>query len=119
MAGALLAVLFIFSAFTAARPLQAEDSGDKIIIAGAPSLIPLVERFTAQYRKEHPAMEIEIRGGGSNYAARAVRLGQIDVGLVTRNLDPAEQAEFLPIKSPLIIPHTPADKPEKTEETVL
>jgi len=94
MAGALLAVLFIFSAFTAARPLQAEDSGDKIIIAGAPSLIPLVERFTAQYRKEHPAMEIEIRGGGSNYAARAVRLGQIDVGLVTRNLDPAEQAEF-------------------------
>lgn len=94
MAGALLTVVFILCAFAVPRSAQAENSGDKIIIAGAPSLIPLAERFTTQYRKENPAIEIEIRGGGSNYAVHAVRLGQIDVGLVTRNLGPTEQAEF-------------------------
>ena len=94
MAGALLTFVFILAALTAARPVQAEDSGDKITIAGAPSLIPLAERYTTQYRKENPTVEIEIRGGGSNYAVRAVRLGQIDLGLITRNLGPTEQGEF-------------------------
>lgn len=94
MVGAFFTLLFVFSTFMAAQPLAAEDKSAKIIVAGAQSLVPLAERFTTQFRKENPGLEIEIRGGSSNYAVNAVRLGQINVGLITRNLGPTEQTEF-------------------------
>jgi ABC-type phosphate transport system substrate-binding protein len=46
-------------------PLHAQQQPRKIVIAGAQSLTPLAEQFSNQFRKEHPKLEIEIRGGGS------------------------------------------------------
>lgn len=82
----LLLVLFWSSA-------QAEER-QTIVIAGAQSLTPLAERFTAQFRKDHPGINIEIRGGSSNYAVTAVQRGNIDIGLVTRNISAAEKPDL-------------------------
>lgn len=94
MAGPLITLLCALFALGVPWPLLAQQTPQKIIIAGAQSLIPLAERFTTQYRKENPGLEIEIRSATSNYAVQAVSLKQIDVGLVTRNLTPTEQAAF-------------------------
>jgi phosphate transport system substrate-binding protein len=74
-------------------PAEAQQQSQKIIIAGAQSLTPLAEKFSAQFRKEHPGIEIEIRRGNSNYAVHATRNGEIHIGLVTRHLSPAEKPE--------------------------
>jgi phosphate transport system substrate-binding protein len=67
-------------------------AGDrKVTIGGAPSLAPLAEQFSAQFRKNHPETEIEIRRATSNYAVNGVRTGAIQIGLVTRNLDSTEK----------------------------
>jgi len=74
-----------------ALPAQAQERQKKIIIGGAQSIVPLAEQFSAQFLKEHPGTEIEIVGGGSNYAVNATQRGEIDIGLVTRSLSAEEK----------------------------
>jgi phosphate transport system substrate-binding protein len=74
--------------------LAAAQEIPRITIAAAQSLVPLAESFTAQFRKEHPWVQIEIWSGRSNYAIQAVRAGQADVGLVARGLTSSEEARL-------------------------
>lgn len=83
-------ILFFLTIPSSLRALEPQ----KIIIGGAQSLTPLAEKFSAQFRKDHPGIEIEIRRGNSNYAVNAARNGEIQIGLVTRNLSVAEKAEL-------------------------
>jgi len=96
MAGTLsvLNLLLILFFLTIPLPLQAQDQRQKMLIAGAQSLVPLAEQFSAQFRNRHPGVEVEIRRANSNYAVEAVRSGQIHIGLVTRSLNGAEKADL-------------------------
>jgi len=71
-------------------PQEQTTQRPQIIIAGAQSLVPLAEKFSAHFQKKHPQVQIEIRGGGSNYAVNAVRNGEVHVGLIARRLTAAE-----------------------------
>lgn len=66
----------------------------KLIVGGALSLAPLAEKFSVEFRKNHPGTEVEIRRGNSNFAVGATHRGDIEVGLVARNLNADETAEF-------------------------
>ena len=74
--------------------LQAQTPAQKLVVGGALSLAPLAEKFSAEFRKNHPQAEVEIRRGNSNYAVGAAHNGEIQVGLVTRNLTGAEATDF-------------------------
>ena len=87
-----VSALFSLILLLIASPVKAQAPEQKIVIAGAQSLVPLAEKFSDRFRKDHPGIEIEIRGGGSNYAVNAARAGEIDIGLVTRHLDSREKA---------------------------
>lgn len=87
----LLATLVVVLAIVPAKSRAADQ---RIIIGGAQSLIPLAEKFSDRFRKNHPGIEIGINAGGSNYAIGAVRKGEIDVGLVARDLDASEKTGF-------------------------
>jgi phosphate transport system substrate-binding protein len=76
-----------------ASPAPAQEPA-RITIAAAQSLVPLAESFTAEFRKDHPGVRVEIWSGRSNYAVQAVRSRQADVGLVARSLTPAEEAQL-------------------------
>jgi phosphate transport system substrate-binding protein len=73
---------------------NAQEQQQRIVIAGAQSMVPLAQEFTAQFRRAHPAIRIHLQGGGSNYAVSAVRRGEIDVGLVSRSLSADESADL-------------------------
>ena len=87
-------ILLLAMFLTTPSPARAQELGQKIMIASAPSITPLAERFSALFRKEHPEVKIVIRAGGSNYAAAAARRGEIDIGLVTRRLSASEKADL-------------------------
>jgi phosphate transport system substrate-binding protein len=87
-------VVLLSSAFFTSPSVHAQPQPQKLAIGGAQSLAPLAEKFSAEFRKTHPAVEIEIRRGNSNYAVGATHGGDIQIGLVTRNLTGAEAAEF-------------------------
>ena len=73
-----------------ALPIALAAAERKIVVAGAQSLAPLAEKYSTEFRKTHPSVEIEIRPANSNYALNAVRNGEIQIGLVTRNLVASE-----------------------------
>jgi phosphate transport system substrate-binding protein len=77
-----------------ALPVALYAAERKIIIGGAQSLTSSADKFSAQFRSRHPAVEIEVRRSNSNYAVHATRNGEIQIGLVTRNLSAAEKSEF-------------------------
>jgi phosphate transport system substrate-binding protein len=79
-----LFLIFVF--ITTLLPDQAHPQRQGITIAGAPSVIPLAEKFSAQFRKDHPAVEIEILASSTSHAISSVRRGEIDIGVVTRHL---------------------------------
>lgn len=84
--------IMIWLAFALPAALPAAEK--KIVIGGAQSLTSSADRFSAQFRNRHPGVEIEVRRSNSNYAVQATRNGEIQVGLVTRNLSAAEKSEF-------------------------
>lgn len=73
---------------------SANDPRKKIVIGGAQSITPLAERFSKGFLQNHPGIEIEIRGGGSNYAVRSVLNSEMDIGLVTRKLNENEKGRL-------------------------
>ncbi len=89
-----LNLLLILFFLTMPLPVQAQSEQKKITIAGAQSITPLAEQFSIKFRKDHPGIEVDIRGGGTNYAINAARRGEIDIGLITRSLNPAEKADL-------------------------
>jgi phosphate transport system substrate-binding protein len=79
---------------TTCLPAPGDAAGRKIIAGGAQSLVPLAEKFSAQFHRSHPDVEIEIRRANSNYAVSAVRNGDFSIGLITRPLSASEKSEF-------------------------
>lgn len=87
-----LASPVVLLAFFSFQPISFAASPRKIAIAGAPSLVARAEKFSARFREGRPGVEVVVRGGGSNYAVEALRAGDIDVALVSRNLSASERA---------------------------
>ncbi len=93
MTGARLAPAFLLASLLSSPcPVPAQTPPQKIVIGGAQSLAPLAEKFSARFRKDHPGIEIEIRRANSNYGVAATESGELQIGLVTRNLTGAEKA---------------------------
>lgn len=82
--------LCLFAVLTLSMPSTLDAAGHRIIIGGAQSLAPLAGEFSAQFRNRHPGIEIDIRRSNSNYAVQAALTGEVHIGLVTRQLTPAE-----------------------------
>jgi len=57
-----LNLVLILLFLTNPLPVQAQNQGQKIIIAGAQSIVPMAEQFSAQFRKDHPMIELEMAG---------------------------------------------------------
>ena len=92
---ALFALGLLLSPLLVTPPsLHAEEQAQKIVIAGAQSIVPLAEEFSIQFRKAHPKAAIEIRGGGSNYGVVAARQGEAHVGHIARELSAAEKTHL-------------------------
>jgi phosphate transport system substrate-binding protein len=79
---------------TAFLPTLSAAADRRIIVGGAQSLTPLAEKFSAQFHRSHPGIEVEIRRANSNYAVSAVRNGDFSIGLITRPLSLGETSEF-------------------------
>jgi phosphate transport system substrate-binding protein len=94
LAPGLFASVLVAALLTSATSLKAQEQRQRIVIAGAQSMVPLAEEFTTQFRKDHPGIKVEVQGGGSNYALNAVRRGEIDIGLLSRRLTADERTDL-------------------------
>lgn len=69
------------------------DNRQTIVIAGSTSVQPLMEKIVEKYRKEHPALKINVEGGGSGAGIMAVYTGTAHLGMASRKLKVADEKE--------------------------
>lgn len=73
---------------------SSKDSGSstaKVTIAGSTSVQPLSEFLAQNYQKDHKDVKIDVQGGGSGQAAKALKEGIAQIGALSREVDDEEK----------------------------
>ncbi|HEY3417516.1 MAG TPA: substrate-binding domain-containing protein [Armatimonadota bacterium] len=69
-----------------------------ISLSGAWAIYPLAVKWGEAFRKLHPHVRMDISAGGAGKGMTDVLTGVVDIGMVSREVDPAEKAKgALPI----------------------
>ena len=70
-----------------------EDS-IKIDVAGSTTVLPVVSKAAEEYKVINPDVLIMVSAGGSGVGVRSVGSGLADIGMISREIDPAEREQF-------------------------
>lgn len=104
---ALLAGGFLFQGFfESSEPIQQSSSGT-ISISGAFALYPLAVKWGEEYQKIHPDVTFDIQGGGAGKGMADVLTETVDIGMVSREINPEELqrgALAIPVAKDAVIP---------------
>ena len=86
-----LVIIFLIGALlpnaAMARPRPPRES---LSLSGAWALYPLAIRWQEEFRKTRPGLNIDIQAGGAGKGMADVLAGVVDIGMVSREIYPAE-----------------------------
>jgi phosphate transport system substrate-binding protein len=91
-----------------------ELSGE-IQLSGAFALYPMAVKWAEEFRNLHPAVRIDISGGGAGKGMTDALSGVVDVGMVSREIHPEEIANgafAIAVVKDAVIPTINANNPE-------
>jgi len=91
----LLVPLFLLTAF---RPIRADfflsgavgPARESLSLSGAWALYPLAIRWQEEFLKSHPGVNVDVQAGGAGKGITDVLAGVVDIGMVSREILPAE-----------------------------
>ncbi|MCU0821074.1 MAG: substrate-binding domain-containing protein [Spirochaetes bacterium] len=69
---------------------KAIEEKNKISISGAWALYPMVVKWAEEYKKVNPDVQIDISAGGAGKGMADALSGVVDLGMVSRDINPAE-----------------------------
>lgn len=76
---------------------QPTSSGDglegTITISGAFALYPMMQRWAEEFQKLHPDVQFDISAGGAGKGMADTLAGAVDIGMVSREITPEEEAK--------------------------
>lgn len=70
-----------------------DELSGRLSLSGAFALYPLAVQWAADFQQLHPDVKIEIDGGGAGKGMTDVLAGQVDFGMVSREIKPEEAAK--------------------------
>ena len=114
-AGALVALAVLAAGLSKAapEPQKAEKVGT-IRLSGAWALYPMAARWAEVYQRENPAVRVDVSGGGAGKGAADVLSGLVDIGMVSRSIQPAETEKGgfgVPVVKDAVVPVVNAANP--------
>lgn len=74
-------------------PASESKTAGTITISGAWALYPLVVKWAEEYRLEHPDVTIDVSAGGAGKGMTDCLCGAADLGMVSRDIYPQEEAQ--------------------------
>ena len=85
-------VLIVASSFVKpnAAKTTADDLDGTISISGAFALYPITVKWADEFKKLHPNVKFNISAGGAGKGITDALSGLVDIGLASRDIDPAE-----------------------------
>lgn len=72
------------------QAFEQEKLDGKITISGAFALYPMMVKWADEFRKLHPGLRIDVSAGGAGKGMTDVLGGMVDIGMVSREVYPAE-----------------------------
>lgn len=69
------------------------DSQDAIAISGAFALYPMMTRWAEEYQKVNPGVQFDISAGGAGKGMTDALSNAVDIGMVSREISPDEEAK--------------------------
>ncbi len=73
--------LALFTAFSA-------NAGEKVVFAGSTTVLPFMEKMAPFFKEQ--GMDIEVQAGGSSVGYKTAYTGMADIGMMSREMKPAE-----------------------------
>jgi len=84
----ILATVILTTAAT--TKAKAQELSGNVSISGAFALYPITVKWAEEFKKKHPKVKIDIQAGGAGKGITDVLSKVTDIGLVSRDLNPAE-----------------------------
>lgn len=114
----LLSLIVLLLANISPNKISAQEVSGNISISGAFALYPITVKWAEEFKKLHPGVKIDIQAGGAGKGITDVLSKVTDIGLVSRELNPAEfkkGAFAIAVTKDAVIPTISATSPFKTE----
>ncbi|MEJ2710313.1 MAG: substrate-binding domain-containing protein [Anaerolineales bacterium] len=99
LSNALVALLLVSLAACQARlaaapaaPLDSAEQSGSLSVSGAFALYPLMIAWAEDYQAQHPQVRIDVSAGGAGKGMADTLSGAVDIGMVSRDITPEEQA---------------------------
>jgi phosphate transport system substrate-binding protein len=81
---------FLFFLLTALLSVSCDTSKETITISGAFGLYPMAIKWAEEYNKIHPEIRLDISAGGAGKGMADVLYENVDLGMLSRDLNPRE-----------------------------
>lgn len=85
-----------------------------ITVSGAWALYPMMQRWAEEYQKLNPDIQFDISAGGAGKGMTDALAGAVDVGMVSRDITPEEEAKgayWVPVVKDSVFPMVSTDNP--------
>jgi phosphate transport system substrate-binding protein len=114
----LLLFLFFFLACNNVNESKYKEANGelrgKVSISGAFALYPLAVLWSEEFNKVHPKVVFDIQGGGAGKGMTDALSGTVDIGMVSRNINPQEEqkgAYAIAVAKDAVVPTINASNP--------
>lgn len=110
----LVAAIILLFANASTTKVTAQELKGNISISGAFALYPITIKWAEEFKKLHPGVKIDIQAGGAGKGITDVLSKVTDIGLVSRDLNPAEYkkgAFAISVTKDAVIPTISATSP--------
>lgn len=107
----------LLSACAPANTSPIEGAGElqgNITVSGAFALYPMMTRWAEEFHKLHPQVTFDISAGGAGKGMADALAGAVDIGMVSREITPEEEARgayWVPVVKDAVFPVVNADNP--------
>lgn len=96
------------------KDVPKSGSQGTIRISGAWALYPMMIRWADEYKKKHPDCQIDVAAGGAGKGIAEALTGLVDIGMVSRNINPEEiqrGAKYISVVKDAVFPVMNASNP--------
>ncbi len=93
----LILIIFLIHSITGCiangnKPFDPDKPEGIVVISGAFALYPMMQRWAEEFRKEYPNVQFDISAGGAGKGMTDTISGAVDIGMVSRDIKPEEEA---------------------------
>ncbi|MCL4271829.1 MAG: substrate-binding domain-containing protein [Anaerolineales bacterium] len=95
-------------------PVSSDELSGTISVSGAFALYPMMTVWAEEFTKLHPDVQFDVQGGGAGKGMTDTIAGAVDIGMISRNIKPEEEAQgifWVSVTKDAVFPIISAENP--------